>query len=113
MKTDSCKKSSRGGLPSNAARRGGLETGGERSLKSVESTVHCALLSPLLEPGAALTTFVSPKESRFLSCPALFTMSPGRLAPSCDGTRIPLNNNDQPAQACTASSVCMGWRLGS
>src|SRR6476646_9042062 len=62
----------------------------------------------MLEPGAVLTTFVSPKESRFFSCPALFTMFPGRLAPSCDGARIPPNYNDQPAQACTASSVCMG-----
>ncbi len=38
--------------------------------------------------------------------PPSFTMSPGRLASSCDEARIPLNNNDQPAQTVLPIAVC-------
>ena len=42
-----------------------------------------------------------------LSCPALSTIFPGRLARRFrERARIPLNNNDQPAQACTAIQLC-------
>ena len=50
-------------------------------LKSVESTVFSLSYFLMLEPGAALTTFVSPKESRFFSCPALFNNVPWAASP--------------------------------
>jgi hypothetical protein len=56
------------------------ETGGYQSLKSVESTGN--LLSPI-SSAVTLRRFRGVRinqESRFLSCPALFTMFPGRLA---------------------------------
>jgi len=51
----------------------------------------CSLLILMLEPGAVLTTFVSPKESRFFSCPALFHNVPWAASPSYDEARIPPN----------------------